>query len=150
MTDIALLWNEATQTADWSVLDGEIETGDELLTSVLVSLFTDKVLPADQVPVDGSDDPRGWWGDTYTGDPIGSLLWTLSRAVKTSQTALLATAQQMCLDALNWMITDNVATAIQVNTFWITANQMGITVVIVEPSGKKHTFKLSKTIKGAS
>jgi phage gp46-like protein len=150
MADIALSWNVGTQSADWAVADGEIATGNDLLTAVIVSLFTDQVIPDDQVPVDGSTDPRGWWGDTYTGDPIGSLLWWVcSRAVKTSQTALLAEVQQVCQKALDWMIADGVASAMQVNTFWITANQLGITVIIVEPSGSQSTFKFQITV-GAS
>lgn len=150
MSDITLFWDSVTNTADWAILDGEIVTGNDLQTAVIVSLFTDQVLPADQVPVDGSNDPRGWWGDTYTGDPIGSLLWTLSRAIITNRTALLSTAQQICQNALAWMTTDGVATAIQVQTYWIAANQMGITVIIVEPSTTKSTFKFSKVINGGS
>lgn len=150
MPDIALFWDVGTQTADWAVLDGEIVTGNDLLTAVMVSLFTDQVLPADQVPVDGSNDPRGWWGDTYTGDPIGSLLWTLSRAVITNRTTLLATGQQIVQNSLGWMLTDGVATAIQVQTYWISPNQMGITIIVVEPSGAKSTFKFSKAINGGT
>ena len=149
MPDIAITWNPATQTGDWTITGGEVATGGDLLTAVLVSLFTDKVLPDDQPSPDGSNDPRGWWADIYTEDPIGSLLWTLSRATITNSTELLGAAQKMCLDALNWMIGDGVASAIQVNTQWLAAGQMGISIVIAEPSGQNTTFNLSMPM-GAS
>lgn len=143
MADIALAWNITTQTGDWSIAEGQVVTGCDLQTSALISLFTDQVLPSDQIPVDGSNDPRGWWGDTYTGDPIGSQLWTLSRAVKTNQTALLATAKSFCVNALEWMITDGVAISVEVSTAWIAVNQIGILIVITEPSTNKTTLKTS-------
>ena len=47
-------------------LDGaSIETGRELETSVLISLFTDRrARKDDRLPTD-SDDLKGWWADTF-------------------------------------------------------------------------------------
>lgn len=143
MTDISVTWDPATQLGVWSVANEQVETDDGLLTAVLISLFTDRALPEDQTPPDGSDDRRGWWADTYTQDPVGSLLWTLARAVKTSSTALLGEAQKICLDALQWMVTDSVAAAIEVKTWWLKANQMGIAITIDPPTGSRAKFTFS-------
>lgn len=150
MTDISLIFDGANARADWTVVDGQIVGGSELETAVLVSLFSDKVLPAGETPPDGSDDPRGWWADTYTGDPIGSLLWTLDRAVKSDAAALLARAKQTCLDALRWLVDDGVAATVTVQTIWLDATAMGVVVTITEPSGAISTFKYSWAWQGVS
>lgn len=143
MADISLIWDPAHARGDWQVEAGQITIGGDLETAVLVSLFTDRVLPPDAQSPDRSTDPRGWWADTYRGQPIGSLLWTLSRAVKTSATALLSTVQGMCQDALAWLISDGVAATISVKTFWESPTMIGIIVVITESAGNVSTFKYS-------
>ena len=141
MADIALTFDPVAARADWTIASGQVETGGDLETAVLVSLFTDRRLPDDAVPVDGSTDRRGWWGDTYTGDQIGSLLWTLERAVKSDARALLAAAQKICLDALQWLIDDGVAGTVTVETQWLSPTAMGIVVTIIAPAGLTDTFR---------
>lgn len=143
--DIALAWDAARARGDWSNA-----SGSDLETAVLISLFTDRVLPSDQVPPDGSNDRRGWWADTYRGQPIGSRLWTLYRAVKSNATATLAEAKDMCLEALNWLVTDGVAASVQVRTFWVTATQLGIIINVTEPAGTVSTFQYAYAWQGIS
>lgn len=141
MTDIALAWNPATGQAEWSVVDGQLVGGSDLETAVIVSLFTDRVLPADQSPPDGSGDRRGWWADTYREMPIGSLLWTLERRAISNRSALLAEAKAYCIDALAWLVSDGVAGTVQVTTLWLNPNTIGIAITITEPTGSTSTFQ---------
>lgn len=134
MADIALKWNHATGYADWSVGDGDLVSGSTLETAVIRSLFTDKRLPVGTAPSDGTGDPRGWWGDTYNGYQIGSLLWTLERSKKASSTALLRTAERYAADSLQWMIDAGVVATVTVTAVWANATNIVLSVVLQEPN----------------
>lgn len=147
MTDISIAWTPAGARGDWQVAAGQLVGGSDLETAVLVSLFTDRVVSPEEIPPGA--DRRGWWGDTYREQPIGSRLWTLARRAKSNATVLLADAKDMCIEALNWMIGDGVAASLQVQTYWITGDAMGIVVTIREPSKTSPTqFRYSWAWKG--
>lgn len=77
---------------------GGLRARMQLLTSVVLCLFTDRRLPEEMTaPGAAGDDPRGWWGnslrlDGEPADELGSLLWTLERSPLTADTAALAKA----------------------------------------------------------
>ena len=103
---------------DWSLSGGDLETGGDLASAVIISLFTDRVASAsDQIPV-GTQDRRGWWGDLPlaggAAEPIGSRLWLLSR--EKSTTATLLRARDYVSEALQWLISDGIASRIDVKT----------------------------------
>jgi phage gp46-like protein len=79
MPDIQTLWN--VTTGDWNLVPGDVQSGDDLESAVLISLFTDRRAEASDVVPDGSNDRRGWWGDSGSLYLIGSRLWLLRRAV---------------------------------------------------------------------
>lgn len=89
MTDIRLVQKGSDYeavTIDWLVQStGELDTSGELATAVIVALCSDRRADAsDVLPNPDSDDRRGWWADTdaetiWSGWPIGSRLWLLSR-----------------------------------------------------------------------
>ena len=135
MTDIAIVWDPIRMRGDWAIANGDLQAGNDLETAVLVSLFTDRVLPDDQTPPDGTNDRRGWWADTFTGTPIGSRLWTLRRAVKSNAALVLKQARDMCAEALQWLIDDGVAGSIAISTAWITPTTLGIAIEITAPTG---------------
>ena len=90
---------------------GDLE--QPLVRAVIISLFTwrransDDVLPA--------ANKYGWWGDTYPqidNDRIGSRIWLLSRAKLTDET--VSKAKEYAQEALQWLIDDGVAAAVQV------------------------------------
>lgn len=110
---VALQYDNAKQYADLVFQNGRFVEGDPISTAVLISLFTERRVPADEV------DPKatyqgGWWGDTYRGYKIGSRLWTLRRRKATQDT--LADAKKYIEEALQWMLDDGVATSIVVET----------------------------------
>lgn len=110
MTDIVLEFNDSVKEYDVSILSGDLKTGNDLEAAVIVSLFTWARAEADEVD-EGS--PRyGWWGDRIdedSTDNTGSKLYLLKREKITEET--IARAKEYIEQALQWMITDSVASA---------------------------------------
>jgi phage gp46-like protein len=139
--DILILWDNAAALGDWGLAEGDLQTGQDLETACLVSLFTDKLATPDFAPTDGTSDRRGWWADPYNDQPLGSNLWQLERAKKTRDT--LGLARRYAEDALRWLVDDGVAKQIGVNTGWLGAGAsttLGIGIAIVKPDGSVTRF----------
>jgi phage gp46-like protein len=114
MTDITTTWDVDRASGDWSISGGALASGDDLSTAVLISLFTDRLANADDVPPDGGTDRRGWWGDQGEDVPIGSRLWLLDRSrldVKVANQAKIYMEE-----ALQWIVDDQVAAGVKVAT----------------------------------
>lgn len=85
---------------------------DSLTRAVIISLFSWR--RAD--PDDDSDQPMGWWGDTYPtvqNDRIGSRLYLLRRTTLTNKTVELA--RGYLEQALAWLKEDGVVSRISIN-----------------------------------
>ena len=141
MSDIALAWNADLGCADWTLVSGDVQTGSDLETAVIISLFTDAVASPDYVPSDGN--PRGWWATSEPrGFSVGSNLWELDRAKKTNETLLKA--KNFAATALQWLIDDGVADTITVAAEWQGSTNtpvLALAIVIIEPDGTVSTFK---------
>lgn len=140
MTDINILWNQAEAYGDWTIVGGDLGHGQDLLSSTLVSLFTDRLASPDFVPPDRTGDRRGWWADTFEKSLIGSRLWQLDRAKISNRGATLAQAKGYCDEALAWMIEDGVAAQVNVQTGFIAPTAIGIVVQIIQPDGRQQVF----------
>lgn len=135
MTDVALHQIGVGQFG--LLLDGnDLKVDDGLETAVIISLFSDKRLPDGQEPNDGTDDPRGWWGDI--GDPenvqIGSYLWLLWREKMVPATVARAIAYAR--DALQWMISDGIARSVNVTGERAGLYQISLAPEIIRPTGE--------------
>lgn len=123
--DIKLKFDDLEATGDFELDNGDLLREEGLETAVRISLFTDA--RADEFDdLDDPNDKRGWWGDQlseYEEDKIGSKLWLLKRS-KTTQD-VVSKAKIYALEALEWMVEDEVASNIDV-----------ITEAIGEPSEK--------------
>ena len=139
--DIFIQWDNLNAQGDWTLVDGDLQTGQDLETACLVSLFTDKLATPDFVPTDGTSDRRGWWADPYIDQPRASNLWQLERAKKTRAT--LGLARRYAEEALQWLVDDGIAKEIVVNTGWLgaaTSTLLGIGIAIVKPDGSVSRF----------
>ena len=142
MTDIRKTLDPLTLESD-IVVDtpfGTLDEAQELLTSVINSLFTWRRANPDDV-VDGST-RYGWWGDTYAeqvGDRVGSRLWLLQREKLTDET--LARAQVYAEEALQWMSEDQVADSVQVEVRRLGIESALITVSVIR-GGELKTFEI--------
>lgn len=127
MTDLALrlIDNGPTRppAIDLALGGYDLATEDGLRTAVIVSLFTDRRAEADDEIPDGGDDRRGWWADS-----IGSRLWLLARAKETPDT--LARARAYAIEALQWLIDDGVATAVDVTAEWVRHGVLALRVAV--------------------
>lgn len=85
---------------------------DELLTAVVISLFTD----GKSFPDDGVEAPRrrGWWGDTFDDVRIGSRLWLLTRSTLSESVA--ERAKEYAEESLRWLVDDGHVRAVRVMT----------------------------------
>lgn len=135
--DIATTWDPELAAGDWGVSAGQL-TGDAgLRTAVVLSLMTDATAHADDA-LEVPGDRRGWWGDLQMpgdapGDRFGSRLWLLRRAKRSEQTR--RRAEIMCREALAWLVTDGVASGIEVAAGWQgeSGDQLAIAITIQRP-----------------
>lgn len=148
--DIAIIWNDAQAHGDWTTQNGDLALDNPLRTAIMVSLFTDRVAPETLSTLDqavgitaapdavGSNrkDRRGWWGDTFAQQPIGSRLWQMQRVVKAGQTAVLREAEAICHEALQWLIDDGIAASVAVSATWSdsTMPTMQFAITVTEPA----------------
>ncbi|MFE8872788.1 phage GP46 family protein [Acetobacter persici] len=147
--DIAIIWNNEQARGDWSVQNGDLALDNPLRTAIMVSLFSDRVAPDTLSSLDqavgmaaapdaaGSNhnDRRGWWGDAFAQEPIGSRLWQLQRAIKAGQTSTLREAEAICTEALQWLMDDGVAAAVSVTATWASTKTptLRFSVTVTEP-----------------
>lgn len=131
MSDIKTIWSRDLGAGDWLIPD-VAGVGSAIETAILISLFTDReALPDDAIP-DGTGDPRGWIGDADQPYKIGSRIWLLSRAKKTTET--LRRASDYITEALQWMIDDGAVTRFDVAVEWTRASTLGARVVAYLPA----------------
>ena len=139
MTDIAILWNGEIGFGDIAVDGVDLAIDTTLQTAVLVSLFTDRRVDVDELPI-GETDRRGWWGDLLSqdDDQIGSKLWLLSREKQTPD--VLVRAEQYSVEALQWMIQDGVARAVEATAVWV-RGILSLCINVVLPRGGSREFQ---------
>lgn len=166
MADIATRWNIGTGLGDWglSVPDQLIWTdengnsivdengrpvsarftpgdglaiGDDLLTALLISLFSDAEAGPDDVIPDGSGDPRGWWAGQ-----IGSKLWLRLRSK--AAPLVLAQVKNDIEQALAWLIEDEVVASVEVTTEWTRPGLLGALVLLRRTDGTRRALGFSR------
>ncbi|MDF7670232.1 phage GP46 family protein [Orbaceae bacterium ESL0721] len=114
-----LIWQ--TATADISYREG-----DELVTNILISLFTDARANGDDILPDESHDRRGWWGDSFNMRKVGSKLWLLGR--EKQMASVLKLAQEYAESALQWMVGERLIQSVTVTATSPERNQLLLTV----------------------
>jgi phage gp46-like protein len=113
--DIKLSYDQDTGTGNFTLNNGDFDREEGFETAVNISLFTNR--RADIYDnIDDFNDKRGWWGDTLSDvqeDKIGSKLWLIERMKTTDE--VLELTQQYALEALEWMVDDEVCQTIEVD-----------------------------------
>jgi phage gp46-like protein len=144
--DLALTWSIASGDSDLSIVDSDLASDRGLETAMILSLFTDRRADDDDVPPSGDPtDRRGWWADELgqiAGDKLGSRLWLLDRSKRTSDTLLRA--KGYVVEALEWMIADQVASVIDVETSFV-SGVLVIDVGVQRPGRDRIAFRFSST-----
>ena len=141
-SDIAIVWDQAKGRGDWAMAGADLQSGSDLQSAILVSLFTDRRAPPDyQGPAPWDGNRRGCWVDTYNGFQLGSLLWTLNRSIKS--TRVLVLAKQYAADALAWLVETGVVLAFDINAQWVNRTMLGLSIRATMPSGPAQSFQFS-------
>lgn len=142
MADIRTFFDGEKLVGDYA-LDGTLLAADgDLETAVILCLFTDRRAEPDDTLSDVEPDKRGWFGDgvpVVEGDHIGSKLWLLARRKQTTETLNLAV--EYCREALQWMIEDGVARAVEIEAEWVAMGVLGLRIGIVRPNIEPLRFK---------
>ena len=133
MADTKTVWDAANSRGDWQIAGPLLASGDVLQTAMLISLFTDRMADDSDVIPDGTNDPRGWWGDDGQTVKIGSRLWLLSREKQTQET--LQRAYDYIVEALQWLIDDEVVAKFDVLVEWTKTSELGAHVVAYKQDG---------------
>lgn len=136
MSDIRTVWDAANARGDYRVAGGSLESGHDIQTAVLISLFTDRqALPDDDIPdapPSGPADRRGWWGDSDQSK-IGSRLWLLDRAKGPMDTAKRAEAYAQ--EAVKWMVDTGAVAKFDISAQWKAPNQLWLAVTAYRKDG---------------
>ncbi|RJF85048.1 hypothetical protein D3877_11410 [Azospirillum cavernae] len=144
MADILVSWIANDARGDWSLVSGDLDTGDDLATAILLSLFTDRSATASDSPPDGSGDRRGWWGDRE----IGSRLWLLDRAKQTEETR--RRAADYVAEALQWLIDDGVVARFTIRVEWARRSTLGVWVIAHRSDGQSTSFNFDWAWQGVA
>lgn len=135
MADATISWDDANRRGDWTLTGSALLTGNDLETSILISLFTDRMAAPDDVIPDGTGDPRGWWADDDV--PIGSRMWLLQRAKQIPQT--LQRAYDYLAEALQWLVDDGVVARFDISVQWAQKSVLGAQIVAYKANGTQLT-----------
>jgi phage gp46-like protein len=133
MSDTSTIWVRDLGRGDWHLTGANLQSGNDLETAILISLFSDREANPDDVIPDGTGDPRGWIGDIGQPYKIGSRIWLLARAKQTQET--LRRANDYIAEALQWLIDDGVVARFDITTEWTRASMLGANVVAYQKSG---------------
>lgn len=133
--DIRLTFDLSKGYGDISVVNRDLDRDAGLETAVYISLFTDRraedtdILPNNQI------DRRGWWADNTKG----SRLWLLERESNLQE--IVPKAEQYALEALNWLVEEEIAEAVFVEAFLQrTIPNLLLKIKIVQKSGDPLYF----------
>ena len=147
MADLRVVYDPETMQADLAWDGTTLATGDDLETAVYLSLFTDARARDDDITPSGDGRRRGWWGDavppTILGvqvdnDRFGSRLWLLARELQLP--SALVRARAYAVEALQWLLDDGVAAAVDVVASWPRDEWLLLTVTVTRPDGAAESY----------
>ncbi|MFA5369085.1 MAG: phage GP46 family protein, partial [Candidatus Paceibacterota bacterium] len=140
MADLKL--NDTNTYYDFTFLNGDFELTYELDTALLLSIFCEKRAASSEVPA--PEMRRGWWGNTvlgYDNYEMGSKLWELEQARKDNTT--LGLSKTYAADCLQWLIEDNYAVEIKVDSnFIVNGINLDVEIVISQNKTISESYEL--------
>lgn len=133
MSDISTWWQVDENYADWLKGSGDVLSGDDLQSAIIISLFTDGLARSD----DNIDESyrRGWWADLGSDYNIGSRLWLLNRQKLT--VSIVKQAEDYAGEALKWLIDDGVVSYIEVGTQIVYPNRLNMIIRYHRPGDER-------------
>lgn len=126
---------------DLAIENGDLKVDNGLETAVMISLYTDRFVPTEELPRNETD-RKGWWGDQiseFVEDRIGSRLWAVQR--EGVSRATVVKIEDAVKEALQWMIDDGVAESVTVSGSIISSSEIDFLAEIVRPKGDNIPFR---------
>lgn len=136
MSDAALNWYD--YGADISLENGDLKADNGLATSVMISLFTDARASDESLLPIGETDKRGWWGDLNPAIKTGSLLWLINREKVLPEVA--ERAREYCENALRWLIDEDIAQDVRVETTLVRPFALQIKIFIERGTARRYAY----------
>ena len=130
-----------TECPDLIIENGDLKGEKGLETSALISVFSDRFVPTEDLP-DGEESNRGWWADEISEPPEdqnGSKFWTTDRSKTTLDTA--NQLEEFGKTAFQWMIDDGIAKSVESNAEIIDSQQIRVSIEITKPDGNSFFFR---------
>ncbi len=129
---------------DIDIQAGDLVAENGLETAVLVSLYSDRYVPPEELPAGFAEagDPRGWWADAIAeipNDRIGSRFWLLARGKINNDTA--NQMREFAQEALAWMIEAGFAARIDTSSLVTAGESVQLFISILRPSGAEIPLK---------
>lgn len=123
-SDIKLHYDNTEQLCDWTLSQGDLETGDDLTSSVFISLFTDRQAENTWTKTD----KKGWWANPN----LGSRLWQLNYIPVTNNASYTERAKSFCDEALQWLLDENIAKSVDCTCTLQNKTTLIISIVITK------------------
>lgn len=148
--DVALRVDEGG--ADIALEGTDLAREGGLETAVLLSLFSDARVEAEELP-DGEDDPRGVWFDTER-DRFGSRLWLHERAK--TDAASIEEIRRAAEDALEWLLREEIADEVLVEAERVALGRLSLRVQLRRsPNGRwsrvwEHVAETAREVAGVT
>ncbi|MBS1015400.1 phage GP46 family protein [Acetobacter persici] len=148
MADYTLIYDETKQTCDIDIASinsnqkVDVETGQDLITAIQISLLSDRAAEADWTY---SLDKRGWWGDADNDRPLGSKLWTLAYLPAANTQTYLGRAEGYAIEALSWLIDDGICKDVDCDASYADSDLMlNITLTKADNSTLQYAYLWSQ------
>ncbi|WP_035605135.1 phage GP46 family protein [Edwardsiella tarda] len=139
---IGLTWQNLLSRGDITVQHDGLSIDDGLVTLVLICLFTDARADVDDEIPDGSGDPRGWPGDTFSDSPWGSKLWLLEREKLTE--SVRQRIEDYARLSMQPLLRGGYARSADVEASIASFDRINFIVILVRPDKSQLTIQLSR------
>ncbi len=144
MGELSFKFDKDKNFADIQIVGGDFLLGDDLETAIGLSLFTDRRATSAEIKefqsgITDRQSRRGYWANTFRSIDQGSGLWLLSRSKR--QEITRSRAEALALESLQWILSDDIAEAVDVVATLSGASGLDIQVRILKPSGEDLNFK---------
>ncbi|MBA5235294.1 phage GP46 family protein [Pectobacterium aroidearum] len=119
-----------------------LSSDEGLVSLVLICLFTDaRAAASDEIP-DGTEDRRGWPGDSFSDFSWGSKLWLIEREKLTE--AVRLRAENYANLSMQPLIHYGYARATQVIATIPRMNWLALSIVLTRPNNSALTVEINK------
>lgn len=145
--DIFIDFSQYSGFGDMVLEDRDVKRDNGLETSILISLFSDRLALRDDVLQNDNINRAGWWGDEVpmkynrNDDYIGSRLWLIERSKTTNET--IENAKLYIKESLQWIIDDKVAENIYIDVWKVenVKDTIGISINILKNKNENVSYK---------